>query len=124
MKELINQSVTPEVSAKITWINDDPSASKKAAANITIAGAFTVRGIGVMSGSKGLFVSMPQRVSGKDNDKKYIDVAHPVTAEMRTAINTAVLDAYSQAIEQDDENEQDSEPQSEEESVPIMGMSM
>lgn len=119
-----NQNVIPDVKAKITWLNDDHTAPKKAAANITIADAFTVRGVGIMSGSKGLFVSMPQRVSGKDNDKKYIDVAHPVTAEMRAAINEAVLSAYEQAVGATEEADEEAELTDEEESVPIMGMTM
>ena len=86
---------TPSVKAKITWINDDPAGAKKAAATITIANAFQVHGVGIVEGPKGLFISMPQRQA---KDKSFLEVAHPVTAEMRQAINDAVFGAYSQTL--------------------------
>ena len=86
---------TPSVKAKITWINDEPAGAKKAAATITIANAFQVHGIGIVEGPKGLFISMPQR---QTKDKSFLEVAHPVTAEMRQAINDSVFSAYSQTL--------------------------
>ena len=77
-----NTKITPSVKAKITWLNDDPSGAKKAAATITIAEAFQVHGVSIVEGPKGLFISMPQR---QTTDKKFLEVAHPVTAEMRTS---------------------------------------
>ena len=42
---------------------------------------------------------MPQRqVTDKNGGKKYVDIAHPVTAEIRKAISDAVLGAYSQKM--------------------------
>lgn len=93
-----NQTVIPSVKAKITWMNDDTSAPKKASASITIGNSFMVNGLSIVQGQKGLFVSMPQRVSEKDGQKKYIEVAHPINSEMRTAINNAVLNSYSQTL--------------------------
>lgn len=93
-----NQTVIPSVKAKITWMNDDSSAPKKASASITIGNSFMVNGLSIVQGQKGLFVSMPQRVSEKDGQKKYIEIAHPINAEMRTAIINAVLDSYSQTL--------------------------
>ena len=91
----MTNTITPSVKAKITWLNDDPSGAKKAAATVTIADAFQVHGVGIVEGPKGIFVSMPQR---QTNDKKFVEVAHPVTAEMRKAIYDAVLGAYSQTL--------------------------
>lgn len=88
----------PEVKAKITWINDDPSAAKKAAAAITIAECFTVHGLGVIEGPSGLFISMPQRTVEKNGETKYNEIAHPITSEMRKTIHDAVFTAYSQAM--------------------------
>ena len=90
-----NTKITPSVKAKITWLNDDPSGAKKAAATITIAEAFQVHGVSIVEGPKGLFISMPQR---QTTDKKFLEVAHPVTAEMRKAIHDAVFGAYSQTL--------------------------
>ena len=90
-----NTNTLPDVKAKITWINDDPTQNKRAAATIVIAKAFQVHGISIVSGPKGLFISMPQR---QTKDKEFVEVAHPVTAEMRKAIYDAVLGAYSQTM--------------------------
>lgn len=62
----------------------------KANASITINDEFVVTGLKVMEGSKGLFVSMPSK---KVNDD-FKDVAFPITAEARAAINDAVLLKY------------------------------
>ena len=90
---------TPNVSARITWVNDNPSQNKKAAASVTIANAFQVHGVSIVDGPKGLFVSMPQRqMTDKNGEKKFVEIAHPVTADMRKAIYDAVLGAYTQAM--------------------------
>ena len=98
MNDTKNDVMTPSVKAKITWMNDDPQAAKKASASITIADSFVVNGLSVVESTKGLFVSMPQRVSEKNGQKRYNEFAHPITAEMRTAIVNAVFDSYSQAL--------------------------
>ncbi|ERP31495.1 septation regulator SpoVG [Chitinivibrio alkaliphilus] len=63
-------------------------------ANIVFDDAFVVRGIKVIAGNKGLFISMPSR---KGKTGKYQDVAHPINNDMRMAIQRAVLDAYEEA---------------------------
>lgn len=70
--------------------------STRAMASVTIANAFTVHGLRVVEGEKGLFVAMPQR---KGPDGQYRDLAHPVTADMRTLVSHAVLEGYEKAIE-------------------------
>ena len=87
--------IIPNVTAKITWLNDNSSPAKKATASIVIGNAFQVNGLSVVEGSKGLFVSMPQKAVDKDGTRKYVEWAHPVCSEMRSAINDAVLGAYS-----------------------------
>ena len=90
-----NKQSVPEVSAKITWVNPDSNANKRASANITIGKCFTVHGLSVMKSDKGLFVSMPTKVkTDQSGENKYYDVAHPVTAEMRQQISDKVLEAY------------------------------
>ena len=66
----------------------------KAIANVVINGELAVRGVKVMDGEKGLFVAMPSKKMGRD----YGDVAFPITAEARTALNTAVMDSYNQLM--------------------------
>lgn len=81
-----NNNNLPSIKAKITWINDDPAQSKKAAASITIANAFQVHGLSIVEGPKGLFLSMPQR---QTTDKKFVEIAHPISAEI------ALIDSYN-----------------------------
>ena len=100
-----NNTQTPEVTAKITWLNDDPQASKRASANITIDKCFTVHGLSVINSSKGLFVAMPQKVKTDNGESKYYDVAHPVTAPMRQLISDKVIDAYNEMIAKQGQNQ-------------------
>lgn len=97
MNENNTQAVTPNVTAKITWLNNNPAEPKKAAATITIADSFAVHGVSIIEGQKGLFLAMPQRASEKKGETKYFEIAHPITAEFRQAIQSAVFEAYSQA---------------------------
>ena len=97
MNENNTPAVTPNVTAKITWLNNNPAEPKKAAATITIADSFAVHGVSIIEGQKGLFLAMPQRASERRGETKYFEVAHPITAEFRQAIQNAVFGAYSQA---------------------------
>jgi len=111
-----NEVPAPEVTCKITWLNDDPKASKKASANITIAKSFTIHGLSVMNSNKGLFVAMPTKIKQDQGGNKYYEVAHPVTANMRTAITEKVLAAYQMAIESQEQGLKEDSEKSEEES--------
>ncbi len=84
-----------DVSVKIT--PSQKEGNLLAFANVTLGGCFAVRGIRVMNGKNGLFVGMPDRQNSKGEN---IEVCFPVTAEMRTALNTAVLTEYQHTMEQ------------------------
>jgi stage V sporulation protein G len=73
---------------RITLTNEE---KLKAFANITFDNSFVVRGLKVISGSQGYFVSMPSR---KRKDGTFQDLAHPVTNELRKKIEDTVLDAF------------------------------
>ena len=64
----------------------------KAFADIAI-GDFIVKGLRVVEGKKGLFISMPQE---KSKDGKYYDTFSPVTEEARKALGQLVLAAYQE----------------------------
>lgn len=64
----------------------------KAVASIVFDGELIVSGIKVIDGQYGLFVAMPNK---KDENGKFIDIAHPVNAKMRELITNSVLDAYN-----------------------------
>ena len=61
-------------------------------------GEITVRNFTLMQNSKGeLFLNMPNRDTGKtdpDGKKIYEEIAHPITKEMRDALNDAAIESY------------------------------
>lgn len=67
--------------------------SLKAFADVSFAGVFIVKGIKVVEGKNGLFVSMP---SEKGKDGKWYNIAHPLTREFRDSLNEVVLQAYEE----------------------------
>ena len=64
-------------------------------ANVTFDNAFVVRGMKIIQGSSGYFVSMPSR---KRPDGTHQDIAHPVNKDMRNQIEQAVLEAYEHEL--------------------------
>ena len=64
-------------------------------ANVTFDNSFVVRGMKIISGSKGYFVSMPSR---KRPDGTHQDIAHPINNEMRRSIEEKVLEAYEDIL--------------------------
>lgn len=70
---------------------------QKASATVNINGQFAIRGLKIMEGSKGLFVSMPSYRAGNG---EYKDICFPYTKEARTGFDLAVLTAYEQKLAQ------------------------
>ena len=73
-----------------------PNDSIKGTASININNAFAVRGLKIVEGSNGLFVSMPSYKAGNE----YRDICFPITVECRRQLNDAVISAYEQAFTQ------------------------
>jgi stage V sporulation protein G len=63
----------------------------KAFVNVIFDDAFIVRGVKVIDGPKGLFVSMPSRARA---DGTYQDICHPLNGSMRDCIEKAILRGY------------------------------
>jgi stage V sporulation protein G len=63
----------------------------RAIATVTIANAFVVRDLKIISGSHGLSVTMPAR---KRCDGTYREIAYPLDAATREQIAGAVLSEY------------------------------
>lgn len=80
----------------------------KAFVNVTFENKFVVRGMKVIKGANGFFVSMPSR---KMPDGSFRDIAHPINNEFRQFIEKAILDEYNRALERgqqpEDANEGD-----------------
>ena len=70
-----------------------------AKASVTFDDDFVVHGFSIITGNNGLFVSMP---SYKSKDGDYIDIAHPITADGRTAIIKKIMDAYHSTYRKSD----------------------
>lgn len=87
-----NPTKTPKLDVKVYPLNDQNN-STKAFASISVEDLIAIRGIRIIEGSKGLFVSMPQ---SKDNDGNYHDIAFPTTKELRKTIDKAIIDEYKQ----------------------------
>ena len=66
--------------------------SLKAFADINVNDALLVKGVRVMDGKKGIFVTMRPESSTKD--KKWYDTVRCLTQEVREEISGKVLEAY------------------------------
>ena len=111
-------SAAPKYVVKIHSMR--PEGSCKATASVNVYGDFAVRGIKVMEGSKGLFVSMP---SYKAGNGEYKDICFPCTKEAKAEFDKTVMDAYQQALTQGQataQKKESPEPR-QEQSQPAMG---
>jgi len=63
----------------------------KAFVNVTFDDAFVVRGMKIIKGGSGYFVSMPSR---KMPDGTYRDIAHPIRNEFRGYLEDRILEEY------------------------------
>lgn len=89
----------PRVTTKIDRLYESDDSAVKAYASVNIAGMVAIHGLRVMDSDKGLFVAMPSRTyEDRNGETKYADIAHPISAEARTAINDSVLKAYENAL--------------------------
>ena len=77
---------------RITLKNEE---KLKAFASITFDDSFVVRGLKVINGSQGYFVSMPSR---RRKDGTFQDLAHPINNDLRKKIEDNVLDAFESEL--------------------------
>ena len=82
---------------------NDSNSKTVALATVTIADCLVLTGLKIVSGKKGMFVSMPQRKLSKPdkNGNEYADIFFPVTHGFREELNTAVLDAYDEKVDEE-----------------------
>jgi len=64
-------------------------------ANITLDNQIVIRGLKIIAGTNGYFVSMPSR---KRPDGSHQDIAHPVNSETRKMVEDKVLCAYEEML--------------------------
>ena len=70
----------------------------KAFVNVTFDDCFVVRGMKVIKGATGYFVSMPSR---KMNDGAYRDIAHPINNRFRAKVEREIMEEYKRVLEQE-----------------------
>jgi len=66
--------------------------SLRAFCDVEVGNTVLIRGVKVVEGSKGLFVSMP-REQGKNG--QWYDTVSPVTKDIRSRLSELVLEAYT-----------------------------
>ncbi|EQB63060.1 MAG: hypothetical protein RBG1_1C00001G0639 [candidate division Zixibacteria bacterium RBG-1] len=76
-------------------LRDEPKL--KAFANITFDDSFVIRGLKIINGQKGFFVSMPSR---KRIDGSFQDIVHPVSVDLRKHIEDKVLEAFDRKMKE------------------------
>ena len=67
----------------------------KGFANVPFDNSFVVRGLKIIAGNSGYFVSMPSR---KRPDGTHQDICHPINNETRQLIEDRVLEAYEKEL--------------------------
>jgi stage V sporulation protein G len=70
-----------------------------ALASITLDNEFVITGLKVVQGNNGIFVAMPSKKNTKENaEKKYYDIAFPITRDAREEIQNAVISKYDESL--------------------------
>lgn len=68
-------------------------------ARVVIADQIAIGDIKVIEGQNGLFIGMPSREGqSQSGEKKYFDIAYPVTKEAREELQNLVLEAYEKEV--------------------------
>ena len=72
----------------------------RAVVSITLDDEFVVHDIKVIEGDKGLFIAMPSK---RTADGEFRDVAHPINAATRDALQKIILEQYEKEMQRPDE---------------------
>ena len=92
IKENQEENTSPAVDLSVTRLNKfDGEGTLRAFCDVAVAESFLIKGIRVVEGKKGLFVSMP-RQQGKDGN--WYETVVPLADEVRQRISQVVLNAY------------------------------
>ena len=70
----------------------DGTGPTKAFVDVELEDSFIIKGVRIVEGSNGLFVSLP-REEGRDG--KWYHTVVPVSREVKETLETAVLEAYN-----------------------------
>lgn len=70
-------------------------------ASLTLDRSFAVHGVRIVEKDKKVSVRMPFRSYKSEEEQKYVDIFHPVTAEARATLTAAVTDAFYLALDEE-----------------------
>lgn len=96
--------------------------STKAIASVTLDSWYVVKGLRVVDGKKGLFVSMPQESYMDKGEKKYSNIFFPITNAAKMELQDAVLKAYDQYLDQQHDAGQSAQWESQDDGILPFGM--
>ncbi len=104
-----------EIEVKIQALRTD--GNRLADVSVCLNGCFAIKGVRIVNGSNGPFVSMPSYKSGN----QYRDICFPCTKEFKQEFDRVVLDAYRQQLTQVPQQRQEA-PVAPAQSGPTMSM--
>lgn len=85
-----------ELKFKVTRLHRlDGASSIRAFVDVAINESLLLKGLRIVQGKNGLFVSMP-REKGKDD--KWYETIHPMSKQVKEEISSAILSAYNNQI--------------------------
>ncbi|MBQ8622170.1 MAG: SpoVG family protein [Oscillospiraceae bacterium] len=96
--------------------------STKAIASVTLDSWYVVKGLRVVDGKKGLFVSMPQESYMDKGEKKYSNIFFPITNAAKMELQDAVLKAYDQYLDQQHETGHSAQWENQDDGILPFGM--
>lgn len=89
-----------KINTRVNLINNDSKI--KGMADVALDDVLVIKGIRVMEGQNGAFVSMPSQKVGSE----YRETVFPITAEFREQLMGSVLSAYDKKLQEGLENEE------------------
>lgn len=92
--ETVPQSTPMEI--KVTNIALQNEKNILARASIVLNDCLAIRGVKIVDGKNGAFVSMPSYQS----NGRFVEVCFPTTGEFRQQLTDSVIEAYQQTLEQ------------------------
>lgn len=69
----------------------------KAIVSVTLDNMLVIHDIKVIEGVEKMFVAMPSR---KNAEGEYKDIVHPITSQLREALQTAILAKYEEVLKE------------------------
>ena len=91
------------MSYKVQVYKNSGESKVKAGVSVVVDDAIVIKGIKIIEGPNGLFVSMPSKpkmengAQAVDENGKavYLDIVHPISAEARKVLVDAIMEEYN-----------------------------